>query len=89
MITNLLTAEATQTTFDLFESQPLLIIFDNILTQKVGPSYPRTVQCLSLGERNNFIDLQKHLLEFKPKISRNNDGVLKTGIDTANTDASH
>ena len=37
MITNLLPAEATHTTLDLFEQRPLLIIFDNAFTQKVGP----------------------------------------------------
>ena len=40
-----------------------------------------------LGGRNNFIDLQKHLLEIKCKISLNNDGNLGTGTDAANTDA--
>ena len=40
-----------------------------------------------LGDRNNFIDLQKLLLEIKCKISRNNDGNLRTGTDAANTDA--
>ena len=37
MITNLLPAEVTHTALDLFEKQPLLIIFDNPFTQKVGP----------------------------------------------------
>ena len=40
-----------------------------------------------LGDRNNFIDLQKLLLEIKCKISRNNDGDLRTGTDATNTDA--
>ena len=39
-----------------------------------------------LGDRNNFIDLQK-LLEIKCKISRNNDGEIRTGTDATNTDA--
>ena len=39
-----------------------------------------------LGKRNNFIDLQKLLLEIKCKISRNNDGDLRTGTDAVNTD---
>ena len=39
-----------------------------------------------LGNRNNFIELQKLLLEIKCKNSRNNDGNLRTGTDAANTD---
>ena len=88
MITNLLPAEATHTTFDLFEKQPLLITFDNASTQKVGPSYCPDDALLDfeiLGDRNNFIDLQK--FEIKCKISRNNDGDLRTGTDAASTDA--
>ena len=39
MITNLMPAEATHTTFDMFEKQPRLITpFDNPFTQKNGPS---------------------------------------------------
>ena len=38
-------------------------------------------------DRNNFIDLQKLLLEIKCKISRTNDGDLRTGTDATNTDA--
>ena len=40
-----------------------------------------------LGDRNNFIDLQKLLLEIKCKINRNNDGDLRTGTNATNTDA--
>ena len=61
MITNLLPAEATHTTLDLFEKQPLLITFDNAFTQKVGPSYSPDGSMLEfevLGDRNHFIDLQ-------------------------------
>ena len=42
-----------------------------------------------LGDRNKFIDLQKLLLEIKCKISRNNDGDLRTGTDAINTDGSY
>ena len=90
MITNLLPAEATRTALDLFEKQPLLITFDNAFTQKVGPSYSPYGPMLEfevLGDKNNFIDLQKFLLEIKCKISRNNDGDLRTGTDATNTDA--
>ena len=91
MITNLLPAEATHTTLDLFEKQPLLITFDNAFTQKVGPSYSPDgpmLECEVLGDKNNFIDLQ-NLLEIKCKISRNNDGDLRTGTDATNTDAQY
>ena len=90
MITNLIPSEATHTTFDLFEKQPLLITFDNAFTQKVGPSYSPDGPMLEfevLGDRNNFIDLQKLLLEIKYKISRNNDCNLRTETDATNTDA--
>ena len=90
MITNLLPAVATHTTFDLFEKQPLFITFDNAFTQKVGPSYSPGGPILEfegLGDRNNFIDLQKLLLEIKCKISWNNDGDLRTRTDAANRDA--
>ena len=90
MITNLLPAEATHTTLNLFEKQPLLITFDNALTKKVGPSYSPDGPMLEyevLGDRNNFIDLQKLLLEIKCKISRNNDGGLRTRTDATNTEA--
>ena len=90
MITKLLPAEATHTTLDLFEKQPLLITFDSAFTQKVGPSYSPGGPMLEfefLGDRNNFIDLQKLLFEIKCKISRNNDSDLRTGTDATNTDA--
>ena len=88
MITNLLPEEATHTTHDLFEKQPLLITFDNAFTQKVGPSYSPDGPMLQfevLGDRNNFIDLQKILLEIKCKISRNNGGGLRKGTDATIT----
>ena len=90
MIFNLFPAEATHTTLDLFEKQPPLITFDNAFTQNVGPSYSPDGPMLEfevLGDGNNFIDLQKLLLEIKCKISRNNDGNLRTGTDATNTDA--
>ena len=40
-----------------------------------------------LGDRNNFIDLQKILLEVKCKITQNNDLDLRTGADATGTDA--
>ena len=69
MITNLLPAEATHTTLELFEKQALRITFDNALTQKAGPSYAPDGPMLEfevLGDRNNFIDLQ-NLLKLNAK----------------------
>ena len=66
MITNSLRAEATRTTLDLFENQPLLITFEIAYTQKVGSSYSSDAPMLEfevLGDRNNFIDLQKFLFK--------------------------
>ena len=84
MNTNLLPAEATHTTLDLIEKQPLLITFDNAFTQKVGPSYSPDGPMLKfevVGDRNNFIDLQKFLLEIICKITRTNDADLRTGTE--------
>ena len=92
MITNLLPADATHTTLDLLKKQPLHITFDNAFTQKVGPSYSPDGPMLEfevLGDRNNFIDLQKLLLEIKCKLSRNNDGDLRTVTDAVNKEASY
>ena len=89
MNTNLLPAAATHKTLDLFEKQPLLITFDKAFTQKVGPLYSPDGQMLEfevVGDRNNFIDLQKFLLEIKCKITRTNDADLRTGTDATNTD---
>ena len=90
MITNLLPLEATHITFDLFEKQPLLITSNHAFTQKVCPSFSPDDPMLEfevLGDRHNFIDLQKLLLEIKCKRSRNSDGDLRTGTGAANTDA--
>ena len=92
MITNLLPAEATLTTLDLFEKQPLLITFDNAFTQKIGPSYSPDGPMLEfevLGDRNNCIDLQKILLEVKCKITQHIDLDLRTGADATGTDAAY
>ena len=85
MTTNLLPADATHTTLDVFEKQPLFITFE-----KFGPSYSPDGPKLEfevLDDCNNFIDLQKLLFEFKCKISRSNDSDLRTGTDATNTGA--
>ena len=40
-----------------------------------------------VGDRNNFSDLQKFLLEIKCKITRTNDADLRAGADATNTDS--
>ena len=45
MISNLLPAEATHTTLDLFEKQPLLVTFDNAFTQKMAPRTHQMDHC--------------------------------------------
>ena len=49
----------------------------------------RMVQCwnLKLLVTNNFIDLQKFILEIKCKITRTNDADLRSGADATNTDS--
>ena len=89
MFTKLLPAEAAHTTLDLFERQSLLVIFYHAFPQKLGTSYSpdgAMVEFEVMGGGNNFIDLQNLLLEIKRTISKNNDGDLRTGTDTAIAD---
>ena len=90
MNTDLIPAEGTHTTLDLFEKQPLLITSDNAFTQKVAPSYSPDGPMLEFefaGDKNNFFGLQKFLLETKCKITRTNSGDLRTGVQAANTNS--
>ena len=62
MIANLLPNEATRSSLDLFEKQPLLITFENAFDQKIGPVFSPNGPKLEIeitGDRNNFIELQK------------------------------
>ncbi|XP_075250834.1 uncharacterized protein F54H12.2-like [Convolutriloba macropyga] len=89
MIANLLPSEATHTTLDLFEKPPLLVTFENAFTQKIGPSISPDGPVLEfevLGDRNNFFDLQKIVLEIKCKITQANDAELRAGTEAANRD---
>ena len=48
----------------LFEKPPLLVTFDQSFEQKTGPLYSPSKSSLEfevVGDRNNFIDLQKNL----------------------------
>ena len=81
MISNLLPTEATHSSLDLFEKTPLLVTFENIFTQKIGPSFSPDGPMLEfevLGYRNNFIDLQQTRLEIVARVVQNNGNVLQT-----------
>ena len=90
MISNLIPSEATHSSLDLFEKPPLLVTFENAFTQKIGPSYSPDGPMLEfevLGDRNNFIDLQRTRLEIVARIVRSNGNVLRThATEAANRD---
>ena len=90
MISNLIPSEATHSSLDLFEKPPLLVTFENAFTQKIGPSYSHDGPMLEfevLGDRNNFIDLQRTRLEIVARIVRSNGNVLRThATEAANRD---
>ena len=60
MIAILLPNEATRSSLDLFEKQPLWITFENAFDQKIGhvnsPNGPM-LEFEITGDRNNFDDL--------------------------------
>ena len=81
VISNLLPTEATHSSLDLFEKPPLLVTFENVFTQKIGPSYSPDGPMFEfevLGDRNIFIDLQQTRLEIVARIVQNNGNVLRT-----------
>ena len=90
MISNLIPSEATHSSLDLFEKPPLLVTFENAFTQKIGPSYSPDGPMLEfevLGDRINFIDLQRTRLEIVARIIRSNGNVLRThATEAANRD---
>ena len=62
MIAILLPNEATHSSLDWFEKQPLLIIVQKAIDHKIGPDYSPNDPMLEFettGDRNNFVDLQK------------------------------
>ena len=76
MITKLLPIEATHSSIGLFEKPPLLVTFE-----KIGPSYSPDGPMLEfevLGDRNNFIDLQRTRFEIVARLVQNNGNVLRT-----------
>ena len=68
----------------------LLVTFENAFTQKIGPSYSPDGPMLEfevLGDRKNFIDLQRTRMEIVARIVRNNGTVLRThATEAANRD---
>lgn len=84
MIKNILPSEATHSSLDLFDKQPLLITFDGAHEQRIGPSHTTDGHSLEfevIGDRNNFIDLQKIYLEVTCRILQNNGAVLMTQLN--------
>ena len=82
--------EATHSSLDLFEKPPLLVTFDQSFEQKTGPLYSPAGSSLEfevIGDRNNFIDLQKIYLEVKCRITNLNGTKLKyDGTDPSKSD---
>ena len=55
-------SEATHSSLDLFGKPTLLVTFDQSFEQKTGPLFSPSGSSLEfevVGDRNNFIDLQK------------------------------
>ena len=86
MITNLLPVEATHSSLDVFEKPSLLVTFDSSFEQKIGSAYSAdgpTLEFEVVGDRNNFIDLQKIFLEIKFKVVQTDGTNLRYSATTA------
>ena len=80
-------SEATHSSLDLFEKAPLLVTFDQSFEQKTGPLYSPSGSSLEfevVGDRNNFIDLQKIYLEIKCRILQTDGKDLRYTTGDAN-----
>ena len=80
-------SEATHSSLDLFEKLPLLVTFDQSFEQKTGPLYSPSGSSLEfevVGDRNNFIDLQKIYLEIKCRILQTDGTDLRYTAGDAN-----
>jgi hypothetical protein len=91
MITNVLPVEATHSSLDLFERPSLLVAFDSAFEQKVGPVYAPngpTLEFKVVGDRHNFIDLQRIYLELSCSIHKQDGNALvyDGGHDVAASD---
>ena len=83
----LIPSVATHSSMDLLEKPPLLVTFDQVFAQKTGPLYFPTGFSLEIeivGDRNNFIDLQKNYLEVKCRIVQSNGKNLRYTAGDAN-----
>ena len=60
--------EATHSSLDLFEKPTLLVTFDQSFEQKLYLPSGSSLKFEVVGDRNNFIDLQKIYLEIKCRI---------------------
>ena len=69
----------------------MLVSFENSFEQKIGPLYSPNGPQLEfevVGDRNNFIDLQKIFLEVKCRVIQSNNEILRHVEDNAaNSDA--
>ena len=80
MLPNILPLEASHSSLDIFERSPVLITFDSSFEQKIGPIYSPngpTLEFEVVGDRNNFLDLQKIFLEIKCKIKQSDGNDLR------------
>ena len=80
-------SEATHSSLDLFEKPHLLITFDQSFERKTGPLYSPSGSSLQfevVGDRNNFIDLQKIYLEIKCRILQTDGTDLRYTTGDAN-----
>ena len=80
-------SEVTHSSLELFVKPPLLVTFDQAFEQKTGPLYSPTGSSLEfeiVGDRNNFIDLQKIYLEVKCCIVQSNGNNLRYTTGDAN-----
>ena len=90
MLPNILPLEASHSSLDIFERSPVLITFDSSFEQKIGPIYSPngpTLEFEVVGDRNNFLDLQKIFLEIKCKIKQSDGNDLRyDATDATQTD---
>ena len=91
MLPNILPLEAWHSSLDIFERSPVLITFDSSSEQKIGPIYSPNWPTLDfevVGDRNNFLHLQKIFLEIKCKIIQNDGNNLRyDAADATMTDS--
>lgn len=86
----MLPSEATHSSLDLFEKPSMLVTFDNAFEQRIGPVYSSdgpTLEFKLVGDRNNFIDLQKIYLELNCTIRQADGSALRAHVtDNAQRD---